>query len=163
MHCVCVYYCNGNIYQNFSFDTCSYAESSNVETMTFDSEIELFKIKKLFPDAKLVLRIRCDAKVAQCPLGEKFGCDPGIEAPVLIKLAYELGLQVVGISFHVGSGCMDLPVYAKAVYTARCLFDYAATVGYYFTLLDIGGGFPGDKNTSLYEVCYFHNKEKIGT
>lgn len=135
----------------------SYAESSNVETMTFDSEIELFKIKKLFPDAKLVLRIRCDAKVAQCPLGEKFGCDPGIEAPVLIKLAYDLGLHVVGISFHVGSGCMDLPVYAKAVYTARCLFDYAATVGYYFTLLDIGGGFPGDKNTSLHELSNIIN------
>ncbi len=121
--------------------------------MTFDSEIELFKIKTLFPDAKLVLRIRCDAKVAQCPLGEKFGCDPDIEAPVLINLAFELGLHVVGISFHVGSGCMDLPVYAKAVYTARRLFDYAASVGFYFTLLDIGGGFPGDKNTNLHEVC----------
>lgn len=120
--------------------------------------------------------------MAQCPLGEKFGCDPELEAPVLISLASELGLnvsiclydnclivdyiqniikkliyyftfkKVVGISFHVGSGCMDLPVYAKAIYVARQLFDYAQTVGYYFSLLDIGGGFPGDKNTDITKV-----------
>lgn len=104
---------------------------------------------------RLVLRIRCDAKVAQCPLGEKFGCDPEVEAPLLLNVASKMGLHVVGISFHVGSGCMDSPVYAKAIYTAKKLFDYAETLGYYFSLLDIGGGFPGDKNTSIVEVCSF--------
>lgn len=105
--------------------------------------------------SRLVLRIRCDAKVAQCPLGEKFGCDPELEAPVLLNVASKMGLLVVGISFHVGSGCMDSPVYAKAIYTAKKLFDYAETLGYDFTLLDIGGGFPGDKNTSIVEVSSF--------
>lgn len=46
---------------------------------------------------RLVLRIRCDAKVAQCPLGEKFGCDPVEDAPVLIQLAKSLNLNVSGI------------------------------------------------------------------
>ena len=27
------------------------------------------------------------------------------------------------------------------------MFLYAATIGYHFTLLDIGGGFPGDKGS----------------
>lgn len=47
---------------------------------------------------------------------------------------------------------MDSPVYAKAIYLARTLFDYAKTLGYNFTLLDIGGGFPGDKNSTIEEV-----------
>lgn len=44
---------------------------------------------------RLVLRIRCDAKEAQCPLGDKFGCDPKLEAPKLIQLAKKLGLNVI--------------------------------------------------------------------
>lgn len=60
---------------------------------------------------------------------------------------------MIGISFHVGSGCQDPPVYAKAIQTSRKLFDYAEGVGYQFNLLDIGGGFPGDNNTDIKEVC----------
>lgn len=59
---------------------------------------------------------------------------------------------MIGISFHVGSGCMDPPVYAKAIQAARKLFDFARSVGFEFTLLDIGGGFPGDKGTDIKEV-----------
>lgn len=105
----------------------------------------------------MVLRIRCDAKVAQCPLGDKFGCDAEIDAPALLTLARELGLEVIGISFHVGSGCMDPPVYAKAIYTSKKLFDFAKQLGFNFNLLDIGGGFPGDKNTNLVELSHIIN------
>lgn len=41
-----------------------------------------------------MLRIRCDAKVSQCPLGEKYGCNPDTEAPQLIELAKSLNLDV---------------------------------------------------------------------
>lgn len=46
---------------------------------------------------------------------------------------------MIGISFHVGSGCMDAPIYGKAIKIARNLFDFAENVGYEFKLLDIGG------------------------
>lgn len=59
---------------------------------------------------------------------------------------------MIGISFHVGSGCMDAPIYGKAIKVARKLFDFAENVGYEFKLLDIGGGFPGDTNTDIKEV-----------
>lgn len=95
---------------------------------------------------RLVLRIRCDAEHSQCPLGKKFGCDPFTEAPHIIKAARRMRLDVVGISFHVGSGCSDYPIYYKAIKIAKDLFDYAETIGYRFNLLDIGGGFPGDNN-----------------
>lgn len=134
-----------------------YANSNNVKTMTFDSDTELHKIKKLCPDAKLVLRIRCEAEKAQCPLGKKFGCDPVEEAPRLIKIVRSMNMDLVGISFHVGSGCADFPIYYKAISYARDLFDYAATFGYELNLLDIGGGFPGDFGTSIDEVSQIVN------
>lgn len=134
-----------------------YANANNVKTMTFDSDIELHKIKKLCPDAKLVLRIRCEAEKAQCPLGKKFGCDPTEEAPRLVKIARSLNLDLVGISFHVGSGCADFPIYYKAISHARDLFNFATTFGYELNLLDIGGGFPGDFGTSIDEVATIVN------
>ncbi|KAK6622535.1 hypothetical protein RUM44_002347 [Polyplax serrata] len=126
-----------------------FAESNKVDLITFDNETELYKMKSLFPDARLVLRIRYDAEVATCQLGMKFGCDHKKEAPKLINTARSLGLNIVGISFHVGSGCGDPPVYRKAISACRGLFDYAKTVGYEFTMLDIGGGFPGNKKSTV--------------
>lgn len=145
-----------------------YAASVGVNIMTFDGDIELHKIKLTFPDAKyglkkvkfclflidfscfrLVLRIRCEAEGAQCPLGQKFGCDPVTEAPKLLKVARNLNLNVIGISFHVGSGCRDYPIYFKAIGICKKLFDEANALGFNMTLLDIGGGFPGDNDKTI--------------
>jgi len=135
-----------------------HASAANVDLMTFDNETELHKIKSAYPTAKLVLRIRCDAAVAQCQLGMKFGCDPVKDAPRLIEVAHILGLDVVGISFHVGSGCGDPPVFRRAIAAARQLFDYAESIGYRFNLLDIGGGFPGNKGTSVDKIAEIVNQ-----
>jgi ornithine decarboxylase len=71
---------------------------------TFDTESELSKVAGVYPGIKLVLRVRCDDPEARCPLGLKYGCDPA-EAQKLLKAAADLGLLVMGVSFHVGSGC----------------------------------------------------------
>lgn len=109
-------------------------------------------------NSRCVIRIRCDANEAQCPLGKKFGCDPFNEAPHLIKVARSLNLDVVGISFHVGSGCSDYPIFATAIRICKDLFDYGANIGYDFNLLDIGGGFHGDKGKSIDEVAIIINQ-----
>lgn len=88
----------------------------------------------------LVLRIRCEAENAQCPLGAKFGCDPFFEAPKLLKAAKSMALNVVGISFHVGSGCRDYPIYYKAIGICKNLFEQGEDLGFNMSLLDIGGG-----------------------
>lgn len=100
----------------------------------------------------MVIRIRCDAKIAQCQLGMKFGCDPITEAPKLLRLARSLEMDVVGVSFHVGSGCREPDVFRRAIAAAGEIFAYAAVLGYNFNLLDIGGGYPGDHGTSIDEV-----------
>lgn len=106
----------------------------------------------------LVLRIRCEAEEAQCPLGKKFGCDPTTEAPKLLKQARNLNLNVIGISFHVGSGCRDYPIYYKAIGICKNLFDEAEALGFNMTLLDIGGGFPGDNDKTIDEVSLYVNQ-----
>ncbi|KMQ89920.1 ornithine decarboxylase [Lasius niger] len=135
-----------------------HAAAMRVDTMTADNESELYKIKKLFPTAKVVLRIRCDAETAQCPLGMKFGCDPIHEAPNLLHLAYTLNLNVVGFSFHVGSGCQDPPIYYSAIHHCKILFDMATNLGFKPYLLDLGGGYPGDKDTSIDKIAEIINK-----
>jgi len=126
-----------------------YAAKHDVSQMTFDNETELHKIKTTYPDAELVIRILPpeDTK-CQCQLGMKYGIHPN-KALHLLKKAMELDLNVVGVSFHVGSGCYDATAFAAAVASARTVFDMGKEVGYHFTLLDIGGGFPGQKSAKI--------------
>ncbi|CAH2057084.1 unnamed protein product, partial [Iphiclides podalirius] len=134
-----------------------HASTVGVDLMTFDSETELVKIKQYMPHAQLVVRIRCDAESALCPLGIKFGCDPITEAPRLLKLAAVFGLRVVGVSFHVGSGAQETGVYARAIQFCRALFSLGAAAGHSMRLLDLGGGFPGHSGSSIREVAQVIN------
>lgn len=126
-----------------------YANHVGVDLMTFDNEVELQKVKAIFPDARLVLRILAPkTEKVQSQLGNKFGCLPADVKPLLVK-AKSLGLNVVGISYHVGSGCYELAVYAAAVELAARAFETAKEVGYDFTILDVGGGFPGNSKARI--------------
>lgn len=43
---------------------------------------------------RLVLRIQCNANSSNVHQADKFGCDPELEAPTLLSLAKDLGLEV---------------------------------------------------------------------
>lgn len=73
-----------------------FAASKNVEMMTFDNAEELYKIKDLYPNAKLVIRILADDSKSLCKLGLKFGASLSCTAS-LLKTARELGLDVIGV------------------------------------------------------------------
>ncbi|KAJ7705734.1 ornithine decarboxylase [Mycena olivaceomarginata] len=94
-----------------------------VSCMTFDNEDELYKIARAHPGAQLVF-------------GAALATVPG-----LLAKAKELNLDVVGVSFHVGSGCYDPSVYTDAVMRLKTAFDMGTEAGYQFSLLDVGGGF----------------------
>jgi ornithine decarboxylase len=119
------------------------AKQDNVNTMTFDNMDELVKIARLHPDARLVLRILTDDSKSVCRLGLKFGASLSA-VPELLAKAKELRLSVIGISFHVGSGCYDPTAFAEAVSLAKKAFADGKEAGYNFTLLDVGGGFEDD-------------------
>ncbi|KAI0029427.1 ornithine decarboxylase [Vararia minispora EC-137] len=116
------------------------AARAGVDLMTFDNADELHKVARVHPKARLVLRILTDDSKALCRLGLKFGA-PLASVPGLLAMAHELGLNVVGISFHVGSGCYDPSAYSDAIARARAAFDMGRVAGYQFHFLDVGGGF----------------------
>lgn len=116
------------------------AAKMGVDMMTFDNTDELYKISRTHPKAKLVVRILTDDTKSLCALGLKFGA-PLVTVPGLLAKAKELNLDVVGVSFHVGSGCYDPSVYTDAIMRARKVFDMGREAGYRFELLDVGGGF----------------------
>ncbi|KAK3585248.1 hypothetical protein CHS0354_006294 [Potamilus streckersoni] len=120
-----------------------YAAKHHVSLMTFDNEFELHKVKKNYPGAKLVFRMLPPRNFkVECDLGTKFGCEPS-KARQLLEAAQNLGLDVVGVSFHVGSGCLEARAFAVAIQQARQVFDTGLDLGFNMNLLDIGGGFPG--------------------
>ena len=120
-----------------------HAAQKGVKQMTFDNTDELYKIKALFPDAELFLRILTDDSSSLCRLSLKFGASLDC-AQSLLRLAKELELNVVGVSFHVGSGASDPQSFVKAVQDSRTIFDQAIEVGYDLKILDIGGGFTSE-------------------
>jgi len=119
-----------------------YAKSSGVEMMTFDNSHELTKLAELYPTARLLLRIITDDSNSVCRFSTKFGA-PMDQCPALLRQAKELGLNVVGISFHVGSGCMSSQSFVAAIQSAHSVFKQAEEIGYQFSMLDLGGGWPG--------------------
>jgi len=113
-----------------------------VEMMTFDSMDELSKILALYPTAKLVLRILPDDSHSLMPFGTKFGASFK-ETVRLIAHAKKNNADLIGVSFHVGSGCYSSMAWIDAIALARRVFDEAEKVGFKMNLLDIGGGWPG--------------------
>jgi len=111
--------------------------------MTFDNCDELIKIKGCFPDAELILRILPDDSSSMCRFGSKFGAAEETW-PALFTAVKELNLNLVGISYHVGSGCRSAYAFVEAIHLARKAFDLALEYGFALTLLDIGGGFNGN-------------------
>ncbi|XP_008320984.1 ornithine decarboxylase-like [Cynoglossus semilaevis] len=120
----------------------SYASAHGVQMMTFDSEEELIKVAQHHSTAKLLLRIFTDCSKAKHPLSKKFGASLHT-CRGLLEQAKELGLDVIGVSFHVGSGCIDPEAFSLAITDAHLVFQTADELGFRMNVLDIGGGFPG--------------------
>ena len=119
-----------------------YARANDVDLMTFDCEEELYKIKLYHPYAKLVLRLAVDDSKSRCKFNKKFGCKLA-QVEELLNIVKILKLDVIGFSFHVGSGCSSADTFYDAIYECRKACDIAERVGIDISVIDIGGGFPG--------------------
>ncbi len=104
--------------QDFIWDKIIYANPiKDIETLveldpykplvTYDNRAEIAKLKKYAPHAGLILRMRVPNTGAVVELSSKFGASSG-EAVDLIEAAFEAGLTVEGLSFHVGSQMHEL-------------------------------------------------------
>jgi ornithine decarboxylase len=109
--------------------------------VTYDSADELRKIKENCETAGLVLRLKVPDTGSQVEMSSKFGAEPG-DAYNLVKQAFDLGLVVEGLSFHVGSQCTNFDNYIAALTITSEIFDDCRKKGYNLKIVDIGGGFP---------------------
>ena len=130
-----------------------YARANDVDCMTFDCEEELYKIKLYHPYAKLILRLAVDDSKSMCKFNKKFGCKLE-QVTELLTIAKTLKLDVVGFSFHVGSGCMSAENYYHAIEVCKKAVDLAKELAIHINTIDLGGGFPGtDKEVGFEDIA----------
>ncbi len=93
--------------------------------MTADSTEELTKIEKHCSKADVVMRIAVDDSNSLCKFNKKFGLYPD---KLNLKKWFDKfdtlrKLNLVGVSFHVGSGCSSAVSYRRAIEDARKCFE----------------------------------------
>jgi len=127
-------------------DFIKFSRSNDVDLLVIDSSYELYKIKLYHSEANLLVRIQTDDSKSLCKFNCKFGIEID-EVKAILELGKVLNLNIVGVSFHVGSGCKDANVYRTALTDCKRVFEIAETVGVQMNIIDIGGGFPGVDDT----------------
>ncbi len=121
-------------------DELRYAASQGIKYTTFDSKSELDKMSQHARDIGSIIRLRVNNPSARVQLGLKYGVTPE-EYKDVLKYARNLGVNIIGASFHVGSASSDASVFSHGVDFCKDVFDYGRSLGYDMNLVDVGGGF----------------------
>jgi ornithine decarboxylase len=119
----------------------AWAFARGVRLFAFDSPLELEKIARAAPGARVFCRILTTGEGADWPLSRKFGCAPAMAAD-LLRRAPGLGVVPWGVSFHVGSQQRDPAQWDRALADAALLFRDLEAVGVELGMVNLGGGFP---------------------
>ena len=121
----------------------TFSKEQNVSLTVVDCECEMYKMSKLYPESRLLLRIAVNDANSQCSFSKKFGCKMN-EVKHLLELSKQLELNIVGFSFHVGSGCTIPSLYYDALCDCKSATIIATSLGIQIEIIDIGGGFNED-------------------
>lgn len=124
------------------------AHRRGLDLFVVDSEVEVRKLARLAPRARVIVRLEVSQRGSQLPLGGKFGV-PADEAVRLLKLAQASSLRPHGLAFHVGSQCTRIDTWAEAIDVCRWAWNGAAEAGIELSLLNLGGGIPGRYTTDV--------------
>ncbi len=119
----------------------AYAYARGIRLFAADAEEELEKIADNAPGSRVYLRLITEFSEADWPLTRKFGCTcPRVVA--LAEYAQALGLEPVGLSFHVGSQTRRATMWAGILDEVALGWQALKSAGISPSLLNIGGGFP---------------------
>ncbi|MBI4194614.1 MAG: type III PLP-dependent enzyme [Betaproteobacteria bacterium] len=118
-----------------------YAAAKGVEWYVLDSIEELRKIVSIKPDARLYVRIEAPNIGSDWPLAGKFGIKSS-EVDGIIAEAVQLGADLAGVTFHVGSQCRNPENWRVGIQHAKRVFRKMRLAGLAPRLLNIGGGYP---------------------
>lgn len=119
------------------------AHKKGINVVTFDTDCELHKICEVCPSMKCIFRIYAHDSTARCQLSNKFGCHQE-DWHNIFTTAKNLDIDIIGISFHVGSGAKSASAYTLAIKNARMCYNVAFEYGYKLHIIDIGGGFTSE-------------------
>lgn len=111
-----------------------------VRRYVLDTQAELFKIlqeTRLAGDLELFVRVAVNNTHAALSLSGKFGATPE-EAVELLKACRAVCTKL-GVSFHVGSQCMNPVAYREAIAQVASIAEKS---GVKIDVIDVGGGFP---------------------
>lgn len=106
-----------------------------------DSVEEFVKMNKASYKPDTILRVSVDDSSSVCPFNVKFGLAPEKVEEVALA-AKSFNIPIVGLSFHVGSGCKSPFVFGSAVSTCKDLWSILQKRNLVnsFDVLDLGGG-----------------------
>ena len=105
-----------------------YAVAKGVEWFVIDSVEELQKVHRASPTAKTYLRIYTTNVGSDWPLSGKFGAYES-EIRDIIAEAARLGADLAGVTFHVGSQCLNPENWKVGLETTRAVFDQMLAAG----------------------------------
>ena len=115
-----------------------------VRTFVADNADEIGKFIRHRKRVEVLLRVAFGSSDAVCDLSRKFGCAPGA-VPELLRVAAQMGVRVVGLSFHAGSQAASPDLHVRAITACGSMIEAGRAAGHGdLAVLDIGGGFPVD-------------------
>lgn len=128
----------------------TYALENGVEEFSVESEPEMFALNevatKLGKKAKFSLRVnpnvdaKTHEKITTGRKGDKFGVDIELAPEIYDKAKNLPGLEIFGISTHIGSQITKIEVFQKAFLKIRELCLELKSQGHNIKNLDLGGG-----------------------
>lgn len=119
----------------------AHAFERGVRLYAFDSADELDKLAAAAPGCEVYCRILTASTDARWPLSRKFGCNLEMARDLMLHAA-ELGLDPVGISFHVGSQQTNPHWWEVAIGRTAMVFSDLRKAGLELRMINLGGGFP---------------------
>ncbi len=118
----------------------TFAKESGSPLTVVDSFEEVDKLAESKYEGGALARISVEDTTSIVPFSRKFGIDAANMRDLGVYAAAR-GVELRGVSFHVGSGCTDPRLYECAIMAAAAAAGDLIAAGHPSHTLDIGGGF----------------------
>ncbi len=140
------------------------AKALGAPTTVVDSFEEVDKLASVQWQGDALLRLRVEDTGSLMPFSRKFGLTAD-KASEIASYAKAKGIQLKGVSFHVGSGCLLPEQYKQAIKTSHDAITKLNLSGHDADLVDLGGGYFSTKETfeqaaRKIRSCQFHYPKK---
>lgn len=116
------------------------AKSLGSPTTVIDSFEEVDKLQAIRWGGSTLIRLLVEDETSLMPFSRKFGL-PSEKTRDIANYAKSRNIPIQGVSFHVGSGCLDPHQYTKALQKSHDAIQQITLAGHDADTVDIGGGF----------------------